>query len=136
MRLPDVASHLWDLTQNAADAGADRITVSLHITDAFIQLRLRDNGCGMTGRQRRDAMRRGYSTKPHSLGMGLPLARENAERFALRSRKGRGTTVSARFARETVPPGDLSGTLALFGRVYPSIHFCVRVWEEKTRKKR
>lgn len=131
MFLPDVAAHLWDLTQNALDAGADKITVSLHLTNAFVTLRLRDNGCGMTGRQKRLAMRRGYTTKPYSRGMGLPLARERAEAFALRSRKGRGTAVTVRF-NNSVPAGDVYGTLALLQRVNPSVQFCVRVWESRT----
>lgn len=55
------------------DAGWVRITGRLgaHATVIVVE----DNGCGLLPQERARAFDIGYTTKPHALGMGLPMAR-------------------------------------------------------------
>jgi hypothetical protein len=113
--------HILDLFQNALASGASEISVTIACRPAEDRLTLEvsDNGRGMDESTLAAVERGYYSSKcEHCVGLGIPLLRETAEHcggaFAIVSRPGEGTTVTASFQRSHIdlPPfGDLSGTL-------------------------
>ncbi|MBU1050465.1 ATP-binding protein [Candidatus Bipolaricaulota bacterium] len=112
--------HLLDLVQNALSAGSSRIDVRVICDQAADRLTIRvaDNGTGMDERTLETVQRGYYSSKSEqSVGLGIPLLRETAlhcdGRFAIESKMGEGTTVTAEFRKSHIdlPPfGDLVAT--------------------------
>ena len=118
--IEELDMHLLDLVQNAFTAGSTRVDVSVvcdETTDRLI-ISVSDNGTRMDA-QTLETVRRGYysSKSEKSVGLGIPLLRETAQhcdgRFAIESKQGEGTTVTAEFRRSHVdlPPfGDLAAS--------------------------
>lgn len=111
-----------DLTQNALEAGADRVTVRLAETDGEVSLVIEDNGKGMTADQLKRATdpfwTDGIKHPGRKVGFGIPFLIQTAEStggyWNIESRhEGKtGTTVSCRFDLtniDTPPVGDVTG---------------------------
>ncbi|MBR5230711.1 MAG: anti-sigma regulatory factor [Clostridia bacterium] len=82
---------------------SDGGTLTLKVDDEGVHLKSQDVGPGIADIDQ--AMREGYSTadeEARSLGfgagMGLPNMKRNADRFAIKSRLGEGTTIDMMFA--------------------------------------
>lgn len=113
--------HILDLFQNAMASGASEISVTMACRPAEDRLTLEvsDNGRGIDEPTLAAVERGYYSSKcERCAGLGIPLLRQTAEHcggaFAISSRPGEGTTVTASFQRSHIdlPPfGDLSETL-------------------------
>ena len=112
--------HILDLFQNSLASGATFVSVMLSLDPEQdrLTLEISDNGRGMDD-ETLAAVRRGYysSKCARCVGLGLPLLRATAEHcngtFAIRSRPGQGTTVTATFQLSHIdlPPfGDLVET--------------------------
>lgn len=119
---------LTDITQNAAESGADLVEVDVQETDAEFRFIVKDNGKGMS----RDELQRaidpfqtdGQKHPNRKVGLGIPFliqtANQSAGGWDFDSEKNSGTTVTAWFDTKNVdtpPVGDLSGmfrTLLLF----------------------
>jgi hypothetical protein len=111
-----------DLTQNAIEAGSTEVTVTLTESDRSISLSVADDGKGMTEGQLKRATDPFYTDgvkhPGRKIGLGIPFLIQTAAQtgggWEIRSRKGAGTTVEARFdlTNLDVPPvGDVPGLI-------------------------
>lgn len=94
------------LLANAIEAiqqhGSIALSAGLANDGKHVNVRLRDDGPGMSRDQLAKAFRPFFTTKTKGLGVGLPLAKRIVERFdgkiAINSEPGRGTRVDLEFA--------------------------------------
>ncbi len=114
-----------DLTQNAIEAGASEVTVSLVETDETISLEIADNGKGMTEDQLKRATDPFYTDgvkhPGRKIGLGIPFLIQTAETtggtWKIRSTPSggdapHGTVVTCAFDLtniDTPPVGDVTG---------------------------
>lgn len=107
-----------DLTQNAAEAQAKKITVEFLETDIDLTVYIRDNGKGMSPEILQKAVNPFYTDgikhPKRKIGMGIPFliqtATDTGGSWDIKSREGEGTTVTARFDLtniDTPPIGDV-----------------------------
>lgn len=107
----DLASAIADLVDNSIDAGATRIGIQFVTKDARVRsVRIRDDGCGMTGDQLQHAMVLGGSEKQGSgklghFGVGLKAASmSQATMLAVFSTTGFAPAAGMRLHREQSGP--------------------------------
>ncbi|MDR0386629.1 MAG: ATP-binding protein [Treponema sp.] len=117
-----------DITQNAAESGADRVELDVRETDKEFRFTVRDNGKGMDQdeieRAKDPFMTDGIKHPHRKVGLGIPFliqtALQSGGGWDLQSQKHRGTTISAWFDManmDTPPVGELPGmfrTILLF----------------------
>ncbi len=107
-----------DLTQNATEAQATKITVELLETDKDLTVYIRDNGKGMSPAVLQKAIDPFYTDgvkhPKRSIGLGIPFLIQTASDtggfWDIQSKEGEGTTVTARFDLtniDTPPMGDV-----------------------------
>lgn len=113
-----LADVIADTAQNAIEAGASRIAVSLVETPARISVKIADNGKGMDEAVRARAFDPFYTEAgkhdARRVGLGLPLLKQICEAcegtVSLESEKGVGTTLSYSFLAGHIdlpPLGDI-----------------------------
>ncbi len=87
--------------RNALEAGARTVRVKAARLPATIKLTIADDGCGMDAALVRNALKGGFSTKEHGLGIGLSICRHilntHGAQFSLDSSPGDGTTIKLSF---------------------------------------
>ncbi len=117
-----------DIAQNAAESGASVVEADFIETDEEFRFRLSDDGKGMTEAELERAKDPFHTDgKKHPgrrVGLGIPFLIQTASQtgggWDIRSRKGSGTTVEARFDLTNLdapPVGDVPGlvrTVLLF----------------------
>jgi hypothetical protein len=117
-----------DITQNAAESGANLVELDIRETDREFRFTVRDNGKGMDQdeieRAKDPFITDGIKHPCRKIGLGIPFliqtALQSGGGWDLQSQKGRGTTVSAWFDManvDTPPVGELPGmfrTVLLF----------------------
>ncbi|GIW92755.1 MAG: hypothetical protein KatS3mg110_0796 [Pirellulaceae bacterium] len=92
-----------NLLANARDAIGENGTVEIVVERSAegVELRIRDDGCGMTPEVLAKACDPLFTTKPRGMGLGLALVRMILQRhgatFDLESQVGQGTTARVRF---------------------------------------
>ena len=129
--MEDLALHVLDIAQNAAEAGATRIDVRVDEDPAADRLRSssRDNGRGMdaaTAARRADPF---FTTRETRIvGLGLALLRQAAEAagggLTVASQPGRGHAVTAAFDLghlDRAPLGDLETTVLVLLASHPDL---------------
>ena len=122
----DISLHIYDIAQNAIDAGADHIFISI-LKNRFV---ISDNGCGMDEQTKKSACIKGFTTRKNGRGgNGLYLLRCNAESLTVLSAKGIGTLIDARFL-DTFPEGEISLTLRLPRSCYPEIAWIFTIYDQ------
>ena len=120
----ELALHILDLLQNAREAGATMVhlTVEENPTEDRLIIEVKDNGRGME-KEKVDRVKDPFFTtrKTRHVGLGLPLLAAAAERcngsLTIVSRPGRGTGIRAVFQLshiDLVPLGELPKTLLAF----------------------
>jgi len=120
----ELSMHVLDLLENAVEAGATRVELTIEedlAADGFAFL-VMDDGRGMDARAAQLALDPFFTTRTtRHVGLGLPLFKAAAERcegrFTLDSAPGVGTTVSASFRHSHVdraPLGNIVDTLLAF----------------------
>ncbi len=119
--MEDLALHLLDIAQNALEAGATRVdlTVVEDLERDLLVIEVADNGPGLAPEAVARAVDPFYTTRTtRPVGMGLSLLRAAARAaggdLRIESAPGAGTRVTATFERSHVdrqPMGDLEGTL-------------------------
>ncbi len=100
---------LFNLIQNAAGAGARRVTVTVEPSGSgrsgHTLWRVEDDGEGIPPRQQKRILEPFYTTRPDGSGLGLSIVRQIAEEHggtvSVKSRPGRGTVVSV-----VIPDGE------------------------------
>ena len=113
--------HILDVAQNALEAGATRIEISIEEdlkADRLI-IRVADNGHGMSGEFLEKVLDPFVTTRTtRQVGLGLPLLAAAARwcngYFDIRSKEGEGTVVTATFQHSHIdraPLGDIESTL-------------------------
>lgn len=118
----DLSMHVLDLIENSASAGARCVVVEVFedYGSGFLEIAVKDDGCGMSEEVACRAIDPFYTGKKKrvGVGLGLPLLKAAAEHcdgsFELTSRPGEGTEVRARFSIGHVdrpPLGDLVSTM-------------------------
>ncbi len=111
-----------DIAQNAAESGASAVEADFTETDREFRFRIADDGKGMTEAELERAKDPFHTDgKKHPgrrVGLGIPFLIQTAAQtgggWEIRSRKGAGTTVEARFdlTNLDVPPvGDVPGLI-------------------------
>jgi hypothetical protein len=119
---------LMDITQNAAESGADVVEVDVEESDKEFRFVIKDNGKGMSKEELQRAIdpfhTDGQKHPGRKVGLGIPFLIQTANQstggWNLESEKNEGTKVTAWFDKKNVdtpPIGDLSGmfrTLFLF----------------------
>ena len=117
-----LADVIADTAQNAIEAGATKVDVSLSEVDGRIAVDIRDNGKGMDAATAKRAFDPFY-TEPgkhdkRKVGLGLPILKQICEMcggdVTLESQKGVGTHLSYFFDATNIdlpPMGDLAETL-------------------------
>jgi len=115
--------------QNSTAADASLIWVRL-LADRekrLLEVVIGDNGCGMDN-EMLARVTDPFSTtrKTRKVGLGIPLfkasALQSGGNFEIKSQKGLGTTVTARFMIDNIdrpPLGDVSGVIADMAAAYP-----------------
>jgi two-component system sensor histidine kinase HydH len=99
-----LARAIDNIVANAIEAtpcgGAVMIESGTDRAQGLVEIRIADDGRGLSIEARRRVARPFYSTKPHGTGLGLVLARRIVASYAgslvLESAEGRGTTVTIR----------------------------------------
>jgi signal transduction histidine kinase len=102
---PTLTEHLLDLVQNAMDAGATFVEVSVAEEEGTITVTVSDNGRGMTKAERQKALdpfqSGGRKHPARRVGLGLPFFLQMVEQvgghFDLRSEPGVGTSILASY---------------------------------------
>lgn len=120
----ELALHVLDLLQNAREAGATQVRLTVeedHDMDR-LSIEVEDNGKGMAAEIVKHVLDPFYTTrKTRHVGLGLPLLKAAAERcngsLTLASTPGEGTRVRAVFQHthlDRAPLGNLAATLVAF----------------------
>lgn len=109
-----VCDYLLEIVHNAIDAEATQVTVNLSTGNGTIQVKICDNGKGMTQEQTAQACNPFFTTASkhpsRQVGLGIPFLRQAAETlggtFSIQSSLGKGTTVAFTFQEDNVdtPP--------------------------------
>ena len=119
----ELSLNVMDIAQNSISAGAKQIDIDIcedSAADSLI-IKISDNGCGMTAEQAASVTDPFFTTRTtRKVGLGVPLFKMEAEMtgggFEIVSKKGIGTTVTARFVPshvDMIPLGDINSTVLL-----------------------
>jgi len=130
----ELSLHLLDLVENAYEAGATRVEVSLEEDpdEDHLVIRVADNGCGMDEELRRTATSPFYTSRStRRVGLGLSLLAAAAEQCGgevqVEKGKERGSVVTATFQRshlDRAPLGDLLSTLLVLIIGFEDLELC------------
>jgi anti-sigma regulatory factor (Ser/Thr protein kinase) len=117
----ELSLHILDLLENAVEAGASRIDLSIRedLQADWMVIEIIDDGCGMRKELIEKVLDPFYTTrKTRHVGLGLPLFLEAARRcegdLVIQSKPGKGTRVEATFRRSHIdraPLGDMPAAL-------------------------
>lgn len=117
----ELSLHLLDIVQNALEAGANRVEITVN-EDSHrnrLTIAVEDNGRGMDAETLRRVTDPFFTTrKTRHVGLGIPLFKAAAQRCAgdltIASQPGQGTKVVAEMQRDHIdraPLGDVKSTL-------------------------
>ncbi|MDI3524496.1 MULTISPECIES: ATP-binding protein [Kosmotoga] len=121
MGLRTIADHILDICQNAVDAGASQIKLSIEeIPGERFSFVVEDNGKGIPEEKLKEILDPFYTEKKKKVkfGLGLPMLKFASEStggsFSIQSKPGVGTKVSATFNLSNIdcqPVGDLASAI-------------------------
>ncbi len=119
--MQDLSLHVLDIVENSIAAGAKniKITISENIEKDVLTLTIQDNGQGIDKKTLDKVIDPFYSTKKiRRIGLGLSMlaqaTKEANGNFHIKSKKGKGTTITATFVHSHIdrkPVGDMTETL-------------------------
>ena len=129
----ELSLNVMDVAQNCITAKATLVTIEVIESDKddFLDIYVKDNGCGMTKEQVESVIDPFYTTrKTRKVGLGVPLFKMAAEQtggsFAIDSEVNVGTTLYAHFIKSSVdmtPLGDINSTVKILIQCNPDIDF-------------
>lgn len=113
--MDDLATYLFDLTQNAIRAKAKYIQLTMQETENALSIVLKDDGCGMDEASLKQATSPYFTTRQtRKVGLGLSMiemiVKQTEGSYHLDSRLGEGTTLTMTFHHHHIdmpPMGDL-----------------------------
>lgn len=119
--MKDLSLHILDVVENSIEAGATRveITIKENIRQNRLIVKIKDNGKGMDKKTLDKVLDPFYTTKKtRRIGLGLSMlaqaVKETQGDFTVKSKRGKGTTIIARFVYDHIdrkPLGDIAETL-------------------------
>lgn len=131
--MTELSLNILDIVQNSVRAGAGRIEIGIRESIAAdrLDLRIKDNGCGMTEEFLATVDDPFTTTREtRRFGLGLPLLKYHAEvtggNIEIESKEGSGTEVSASFGLSHIdrqPLGDIAGVMIILISANPDIDF-------------
>lgn len=134
--MKQLAQNILDIAMNSVRAGATRIAIEIREDTQMhtLEIAVEDNGCGMSPEMVARVSDPFCTTrKTRSVGLGIPLFKMEAEmtggRFAIESREGIGTRVSAFFHTDSIdclPLGDVAETVLTLVGAAPSADVVLR----------
>jgi hypothetical protein len=132
-----LADLVTDITQNACEAGAQLVELTVSEGGGEFRFVIKDNGKGMTSEELKIAIdpfvTDGVKHPNRKVGLGLPFLIQTAEQsgggWDIKSEKGKGTTVTAWFDTanvDTPPVGDLSGMFRMIMMSDTRAEICIK----------
>lgn len=119
--MTELSLNILDVAENSVKAGAPLTEISVTVSSCknFLEIIIKDNGCGMSAEQVKKVIDPFYTTRTtRKVGLGVPFFKESAEiaggSFSITSELGVGTTVKAVYQLDHVdrmPMGDLTATM-------------------------
>ncbi len=129
----ELSLNVMDVAQNCITAKASLVTIEVIESDKsdFLDIYVKDNGCGMTKEQVESVIDPFFTTrKTRKVGLGVPLFKMAAEQtggsFTIDSTVDVGTTLFAHFIKSSVdmtPLGDINSTVKILIQCNPQIDF-------------
>lgn len=134
--MQELSLNVLDIAQNSIRAGADliEIDVSKDTSSGMLEIRICDNGCGMTKEQIDRVIDPFFTTRTtRKIGLGVPFFKMTAEMtggtFSIDSEVGKGTVVCATYHYQHIdmlPLGDMPSTVITLLSVNPQLDFVYR----------
>ncbi len=119
--MEDLSLHILDVVENSILAGAKRIEIKVHenIAANLLLIKIKDDGKGMDEDTLKKILDPFFTTKrAKKVGLGLSLlaqaAKESGGLLEVKSKKNKGTTVSATFQDNHIdrkPMGNMAQTM-------------------------
>lgn len=119
--MEDLSLHILDIVENSINAGATKIEIMLNedTNQNILTLKIKDNGKGMDKETIEKVLDPFYTTKNvRRIGLGLPMlaqaAKEAEGAIDIKSKKGKGTTIIAKFVHNHIdrkPFGNMTETI-------------------------
>ncbi len=135
----DIASHIYDISENSMKAGASLIAIELTEAKGEFFFRIEDNGCGMDDKMVEAAKDPFVTTRTtRKVGLGIPLLIQNCEETGgmvdLQSKPGKGTVLRAVFKTDHIdcpPLGDIPDVMVNLVSANPEQNFRILYKTEK-----
>lgn len=133
--MKELSLHILDLAQNSVNAGATaiQIIVTENTVANKLEIKISDNGKGMTDEVLKQISDPFFTTGNKKTGLGIPLVQQHTKatggEFKIKSSPGKGTILTAVFAHNHIdrqPMGDIAATITSLIRSYPNIDFIYR----------
>lgn len=138
--MKELSLNILDITENSVKAGATLTSILLTEADDTLEIKIVDDGCGMSEEVVKKVIDPFYTTRTtRDVGMGVPLFKLCAEQtggsFSIASRDkehhpdSHGTTVSALFFKNHIdytPLGDIVATITTLIQGHPDTDFLFR----------
>ena len=131
--MTELSLNILDIAENSVKAGAalTEITVRVKSAENFLEIIIKDNGCGMSEEQVKSVIDPFYTTRTtRKVGLGVPFFKESAEAsggsFSIESSVGVGTTVKASYELDNIdrmPMGDLTATIHTLVTMHDDMDF-------------
>lgn len=131
--MEDLSLHILDIVENSITAGATKIRIRIieDIKQNLLLIEISDNGRGMDEEMFKNAYDPFFTTRTtRRVGLGIPLlaqaARESMGDINIKTKKGKGTTITANFQYNHIdrkPLGDIEKTLTVLIAANPEIDF-------------
>ena len=129
----ELSLNVMDVAQNCITAKATLVAIEINESDKedFLDIYVKDNGCGMTKEQVESVIDPFFTTrKTRKVGLGVPLFKMAAEQtggsFTIDSEVNVGTTIYAHFVKSSVdmtPLGDINSTVKILIQCNPDLDF-------------
>ncbi|MGI5894084.1 MAG: ATP-binding protein [Candidatus Merdivicinus sp.] len=134
--MQELSLNVLDIAQNSIRAQALLIEISIEqrTADAFLEISITDNGCGMSEEQVSHVMDPFFTTRTtRKVGLGIPFFKMSAEAtggsFSIVSELGKGTRTTASYHTDHIdmlPVGDMNATMLALITMNPDRDFVYR----------
>ena len=138
--MKELSLNILDIAENSVKAGATLTSILLDETEETLEIKIVDDGCGMSEEVVPRVTDPFYTTRTtRDVGMGIPLFKLCAEQtggsFSIESLEeaahpeNHGTTVTARFFKNHIdftPLGDVVATMTTLVQGHPDTDFYFR----------